>query len=79
MFQSSLIFIFALAAMVTAQNGCQGGKKPACCDVVFATADSQELGLNCDLGGIDCAFGFQVHACCTSITPITKVGHGCTK
>ncbi|KAJ7695241.1 hypothetical protein B0H14DRAFT_2650677 [Mycena olivaceomarginata] len=60
MFKSSLIFIFALAAMVTAQNG-----HPA------ATLSSPlQTGLNCHIGGIDCAFGGQVHACC-SVNPIT--------
>ncbi|KAJ7880822.1 hypothetical protein B0H13DRAFT_1891632 [Mycena leptocephala] len=54
--------------MVTAK--CQGIK--SCCDVVFATADSQKLGLNCSPGGIDCGISGQVTACCESIQRLTK-------
>ncbi|KAJ7302549.1 hypothetical protein DFH08DRAFT_826567 [Mycena albidolilacea] len=60
MFKSSLIFIFALAAMVTAQNG----------HPVATLSSPLQTGLNCHIGGIDCAFGGQVHACC-SVNPIT--------
>ncbi|KDR71303.1 hypothetical protein GALMADRAFT_102704 [Galerina marginata CBS 339.88] len=63
---STVAVVLSIPLMAVAQQ-C----RPMCCDaVVQSVLPPGKVGINCQVGGIDCPFSGQVRACCATVVPL---------